>query len=309
MADAPDTFWGPVLSALRDRMDLPPGPWRRLPTGKNVVIELGDESILKLVPPYWAEDARREAAALELVPSSGPMPTPGLLALDMQDGWTVLLMNRLPGTILSQLWPSLTSAKRGELAKQLGAGASWLHHLEVPLHSPLAYDWAGHIASEFEAAPQQLAEHGAPAELQDSWLSFLHSVGPLPSPGSPSVLLHGDLSVANVLVREEAGRLQITGLLDLGDASLGEFTHDWLSPGIHNFGGDPAVVQAFCDGYGLPAPQRTPALRAHLLVRSLLYYGWRYLQRKFPLQSVTTWEEVAAIVWPISAPRDEKGGD
>jgi hygromycin-B 7''-O-kinase len=300
MADAPDASWSPVLSALRARMDLPNGPWRRLPTGKNVVIELGDEAILKLIPPYWAEDAQREAAALQLVPPDGPVATPTLLALDMLDGWTVLLLRRLPGAILSEQWPSLAGSQRAELAAQLGAVAAWLPHVEVPLGSPLAYDWTAHIEAEAEAAPRQLAEDGAPDELQDRWLEFLRSVGPLPSPGSPLVLLHGDLSVANVLVREEAGHWRITGLLDFGDASLGEFTHDWLSPGIHNFGGDAAVVSAFCDGYGLPTSQRTTALQAHLMAQSLLYYGWRYLRHKFPLQGATTWEEVAAIVWPIT---------
>ncbi|MDQ3704894.1 MAG: aminoglycoside phosphotransferase family protein [Chloroflexota bacterium] len=300
MADAPNASWGAALSALRARMDLPTGPWRRLPTGKNVVIELGEEAILKLIPPYWSEDAQREAEALRLVPLDGPVAIPTLLALDMLDGWTVLLLRRLPGTILSEQWPSLSGSQRAELAAQLGAVAAWLHRVEVPPGSPLAYDWAAHIESEAEAAPQQLAQDGAPAELQDSWPTFLRSVGPLPSPGSAPVLLHGDLSVANVLVREDtAGRWRVTGLLDFGDASLGEFTHDWLSPGVHNFGGDPAVVGAFCDGYGLPTSQRTSALQAHLLARSLLYYGWRYLRHKSPLQGATTWQEVASIVWPI----------
>jgi hygromycin-B 7''-O-kinase len=282
-------------------MDLPTGPWRRLPTGKNVVIELGEAAILKLIPPYWAEDAQREAAALQLVPPGGPVATPTLLGLDMLDGWTVLLLRRLPGAILSEQWPSLSRSQRAELAAQLGAVAAWLHHVEVPPGSPLSYDWVAHIESEVEAAPRQLAEDGAPAELQDSWPNFLRSVRPLPSPDSPLVLLHGDLSVANVLVHEEdAGRWRVMGLLDFGDASLGEFTHDWLSPGVHNFGGDAAVVGAFCDGYDLPVAQRTAALQAHLLARSILYYGWRYLQHKFPLQGATTWENVASIVWPIT---------
>ncbi|MDQ5824784.1 MAG: aminoglycoside phosphotransferase family protein [Chloroflexota bacterium] len=302
MADAPDASWGPVLAALRDRMDLPTGSWRRLRMGKNVVIELGEEAILKLIPPYWAEDAQREAEALRLVPPDGPVATPTLLGVDTLDGWTVLLLRKLPGAILSEQWPSLAGPQRAELATQLGAVAAWLHHVDVPTGSPLAYDWATHLEFEVEAAPRQLAEDGAPVELRDTWPAFLRSVGPLPSPGSAPVLLHGDLSVANVLVREEAaGRWRVTGLLDFGDASLGEFTHDWLSPGIHNFGGDPDVVGAFCDGYGLPASQRTPALQAHLLARSLLYYGWGYLRHKFSLQGATTWEEVASIVWPITA--------
>lgn len=300
MNDVPDDYWGQVLSALGASMPLPSGPWRRLPKGKNVVIELGDEAILKLIPPCWAEDAQREAVALMTVPSGAPVATPTLLASGTLEGWTALLVRRLPGAALSEWWPLLEGSQRAGLAAQLGAVAAWLHHLEVPPESPLAYDWETHIAAEARAAPRQLAKDGAPGALQDSWPAFLRSVGPLPSPGSSRVLLHGDLSAANVLVGNQGGRWRITGLLDFGDASLGEATHDWLSPGAHDFAGDPVVVSAFCDGYGLHASERTPALQAHLLARTLLYYGWRYLAQKFPLRGATTWNQVASIVWPLT---------
>ncbi|HEX8220134.1 MAG TPA: aminoglycoside phosphotransferase family protein [Chloroflexia bacterium] len=301
MSDVPDAFWGPALTALRARLELPPGPWRRLPTGKNVVLELGDEAILKLIPPCWAEDAGREAAALRLVPAGGPVATPALLASEELEGWTVLLLQRMPGAILAERWQSLEGAQRVRLVAQLGAAAAWLHSVPVPEGSPLPYDWAAHLRQDMEDAPRQLSVAGAPQALQDSWDGFLRSVGPLPAPDSRLVLLHGDLSFGNVLVQEHAGDLRVTGLLDFGDASLGEAVHDWLSPGVHNFGGDAAVVNAFFDGYGLPRSERTPALQSHLLARSLLYYGWGYLARKFPLAEATSWAEVAGVVWPMAS--------
>ncbi|HYP20272.1 MAG TPA: aminoglycoside phosphotransferase family protein [Chloroflexia bacterium] len=301
LSDVSDAYWGPVIAALRARLDLPLDRWRRLPTGKNVVLELGDEAILKLIPPCWAEDAGREAAALRAVPVAGPVAPPTLLASDELEGWTVLRLRRLPGEVLSGRWPSLERPVRARLVAHLGEAAAWLHSVEVPAGSPLPYDWAAHLRGDIEDAPRQLAQAGAPQALQASWPTFLRSVGPLPTPDSPLVLLHGDLSLGNVLVQERAGELQMTGLLDFGDASLGEAAHDWLSPGVHNFAGDPAVLGAFFDGYGLPPSERTPALQAHLLARSLLYYGWGYLARKFPLQGATGWDEVAGVVWPIAA--------
>jgi hygromycin-B 7''-O-kinase len=300
MSDVPNAYWGPIIAALRARLDLPPARWRRLPTGKNVVLELGDEAILKLIPPCWAEDAGREAAAVRAVPATGPVATPTLLALDELEGWTVLLLRRLPGEVLAERWLSLAGSVRARLVAHLGAVAAWLHSVEVPGGSALPYDWAAHLRRDVEDAPWQLAQAGAPQALQASWPAFLRSVGPLLNPDSPLVLLHGDLSLGNVLVQEQAGELRITGLIDFGDASLGEAAHDWLSPGVHNFAGDPAVVCAFFDGYGLPPSERTPALQAHLLARSLLYYGWGYLARKFPLQGATSWAEVAGVVWPIA---------
>lgn len=282
LGDVPDAFWAPVLSTLCARFDLSPGPYSRLPRGKNPVFTLGDAGILKLIPPYWAEDAGREVAALQTVPAGGPVATPTLLKLDTFDGWTVLLLQRLPGTLLFERWSALEQSQKVDLAGQLGTVASWLHRIEVPAEPPLVYDWAEHLAWQQQTSSQDLAEDDAPSRLQVTWQTFLEEVGPLPTPGVPSVFLHGDLSVSNVMVQERDGRLLIAGLLDFGDASLGQATHDWLSPGAHNFGGDPAVMAAFCDGYGLPPSARTPVLRAHLLARSVLYYRWGYLQRKFP---------------------------
>jgi hygromycin-B 7''-O-kinase len=300
LGDVPDAFWDPILSTIRARLDLPPSPYSRMPRGKNPVFYLGDVGIIKLIPPCWAEDAMREVAALQTAPLGGPVATPTLLKLDNLDGWTVLLLERLPGTLLSEHWPNLGRPQRVDLAAQLGAIAAWLHRIEVPAGSPLAYDWAEHLASERQTSSQDLFEDNAPASLQATWQTFLEEVGPLPTPGAPTVFLHGDLSVANVMVQEKEGRLLITGLLDFGDASLGQATHDWLSPGVHNFGGDPAVLAAFCDGYGLSPYHRTPALQSHLLARSVLYYRWQYLHRKFPLQEATTWTEVADIIWPLT---------
>lgn len=299
-ADVPDSFWGPVLDRLKDEMDLPPGLWHRMPKGKNVVLALGDHAILKFIPPFWAEDAGLEIAALEAVPAGGPVATPRLLLHGIIDGWTVLLMERLPGSILSEQWPSLNMEDRAEPTLQIGVIAAWLHGLTTPVASPLSINWTRNIRDQEQSSFEALAEDGAPSVLRATWSRFLAQVGPLPTPGSTPVLLHGDLSTGNLIVQETEGTMRITGLVDFGDASLGEWIHDWISPGIHNFGGDPGVVLAFCEGYGLPSSKRTPELQAHLLARCVLHYGWSYLRKKFPLENTASWAEVANIMWPLA---------
>jgi hygromycin-B 7''-O-kinase len=301
MDEAADAHWDLVLAMLRERMDLPPGHSRRLRLGKSPVFEVGADAIIKLIPPYWSEDAAREIAALQAMSTGGPVATPGILALDTVDGWIVLLMSRLRGTLLRELASSLGEEERVNLAFQVGELAAWLHRQHIPEDSPMAYDWAAQLARDREWLMSEtgFVADGTPAALLGTWPDFLAAVGPLPSPDDPPVLLHGDLSAVNLLVEQDGGRWRIKGLLDFGDASLGQAIHDWLSPGVHDFLGNPARLAAFADGYGLPASERSPAFRAQLLARTVLYYGWRFLERTFPIQQATTWEEIAGIVWPL----------
>jgi Ser/Thr protein kinase RdoA (MazF antagonist) len=300
MEDTPPVFWGPVGKAIAARLALPPGPWARLPRGKNVILTSGDLPLLKLIPPYWAEDAAREIAALRAIPPGGPVTTPFLRAHLDFEGWTVLVLDRLPGTSLAETWKTLPTAQRVHLAGQWGTTAAWLHSLPIVRPSALVYDWAAELDRQKDRTPRELAEAGAPAILQDTWPAFLQAIGPLPAPDAPCVMLHGDLSAGNLLIQPGDRGDQITGLIDFGDASFGEAAHDWISPGTHNFGGDPAVIRAFCDGYGWSPQARTPAWQAHLLARCLLYYSWGYLRFKFPaVQQATDWAEVAKLIWPM----------
>lgn len=300
MPDATDTYWDSVLAMLHTRIGIPSKHSPRLYMGKSPVFRVGEDSILKLIPPYWTEDAAREVAALQTVPPGGPVATPGVLGLDMVEGWTVLLMRCLPGEILREVWPALGHEERARLALQLGSIAAWLHQLHIPEGSRLAYDWSMRLASEQQSIEAGFAQDNTPAALRASWPAFLQAVGPIPSTGDPLVLLHGDLSAVNLLVEQNAGSWRITGLLDFGDASLGQSIHDWLSPGVHDFRGDRTLLEAFADGYGLPASKRTSAFQARLLAHTILYYGWPFLSRTFPLQQATTWEDVASIVWPLT---------
>lgn len=295
MDDAPDAYWDSVLAELGERIGLPGEHGPRLPLGKSPVFEIGDDAILKLSPPYYAEDTAREVAALQSVPPDGPVRTPRVISVHDVDGWTALLISRLPGTLLRREWPSLDDDVRAALAFETGKIAAWLHSLPVSPDSPLAYDWQAHIVGEMEYAPREL-----PDTLLATWPAFLESIGPIPSPDAPLVLLHGDLSAGNLHVEQQQdGQWHITGLLDFGDASLGQPIHDWLSPRVHDLKEGSRLLHAFRDGYGLPSGALTSQFQSELLARTILYYGWRFVERTFALQGATDWHEITGVVWPL----------
>lgn len=303
LGDTPLDFWLPTLELLRERHRLPAGDWRRVTYAKNVVFAL-DDLFLKLIPPYWDGDARREAAALRLLagrlPGSPLGAAPPLLAADAVDGWSVVLIGRLPGRMLAEIWRELPRDQQLDLARQNGALAAGLQAQPVAAEPTLAIDWAGRLERQRAELLADLPRAAMPAALEAGLADFLARVGPLPTPGSRPALLHGDLSLGNLLVEPVAGGWRICGLIDFGDASIGEGAHELLSPNINVYHGDAGLLQAFYAGYGLAAADQTIELARHLTARALLYYGWPELAAFLPA-GLASWDAVAAALWAMGA--------
>ncbi len=301
LEDEPLSFWIPALEFLRERHGLPPRAWNRFEMGKTAVFELGSDWVIKLIPPFWAEDAAHEAEALRLVHGRVPMETPELVAAEMIDGWTAFVTNRVQGTLLSKVWGMLDGASRAAIARQMGAAAAAFHRIPVSPGSPLAWDWAGMLRERREQLPDHLRESGAPTALIEGLDAFLDSVGPLPTPGAAEVVLHGDMSAGNMVIREHEGHWTLCGILDFGDASTGQMTHEFLSPGVHTFRGEREVLRAFYEGYGLSLSQQTRELQNHLMARTILYYySWRYLTSTGAATRYDSWEAVAEQFWQMT---------
>jgi hygromycin-B 7''-O-kinase len=276
---------------LRKVHGLPSGEWKRLPNGKNVVCTLGETLLVKLVPPFWAEDAEREIEALKAVAGKLSIKTPILEREGHLEGWRVLVMSRLSGTTLARLWPTLEHEQKIDIAFQMGEVAAQLHAVEILELEALRIDWQTILKSQRN---ESITDSHLPELLRERLPAFLERVGELPSPRAQNVFLHGDVSAGNLLVQD----MKIVGLLDFGDTSLGEFTHEFISPASHMFRGDKALLTAFYDGYDLPTDKRTIILQHQLMTRTLLWYGWEYLGSFVP-KHLTSWEEVAAFYWRL----------
>ncbi|HEU4322651.1 MAG TPA: aminoglycoside phosphotransferase family protein [Roseiflexaceae bacterium] len=299
LGDRPLEAWLPVLEQIRDRHGLPAGPWRRIARAKNVVFALGERWIVKLVPPVWLPDARREAAALRLVAGRLPVATPELVAEEERDGWAVLVFTRMEGEILADHWPKLPAGERRALVAQIGQVGAALHALPLGDQPGLAFDWAelfGWLRLNLE---EELPQCDMPAPLRER-LPELLAHARTPDPHGPALPLHGDLSAGNFLIRPGAAGWEICGLLDFGDAKAGDLAHELLSPALNLLRGDPALLEALYEGYGLPPSTRSAAFQTELLARALLYYGWGYLSRWLPDPRPTSWEEIGRFYWRLS---------
>ena len=177
----------------------------------------------KVLRVCWRGDldrVAREAALIASLPAEIPAPRPLEYGRDAELSW--LLMPRLPGTPLAEVWPT-TSGRRGYV-RELGELVRGLHAWEPPPQvramieagAPSDADDAVGITGKrliplARGEQSRLVEYVrtlpfVPGELLDAVVERWPAVLAV----EPNVLLHGDLSPGNVLVAD--GR--ISGLLD-----------------------------------------------------------------------------------------------
>lgn len=90
MNDKPLEFWLPALEHLHEVHGLPRGEFQRVPNGKNIVCRLQD-LIVKLILPFWSEDAVREGIALGAIQGKLLVDTPRLEVPSQLENWHVLV--------------------------------------------------------------------------------------------------------------------------------------------------------------------------------------------------------------------------
>jgi hygromycin-B 7''-O-kinase len=297
--------WLPAVSAIARAHELAEAPLSDL-GGGNLVIGAGDRHVIKLVPPLFAHELVAERVCLELLKlgeraptwSSLPIPTPALLGAGERDGWTYLLLSRLPGSPLRSRWDEVPKGEREPILRALGGFLAALHALPAPPDGSFAAPWPAFVEAESAAYFERQARWGVAPEILAGGPACL-ARAQLDSPGRVT-LLHADLNDMNVLIDETEGGFRASGVIDFADARVGDPLFDLITPALLIARGDRALFHALLDGYGLSPDERTPALQAKLTAFALLhpfnkltrYTGWG----PRPAASL---DELTAIMFPL----------
>jgi hygromycin-B 7''-O-kinase len=250
----------------------------------TVLVGLADDAVVKLYPPFLRDHFAYEHAALRHLHGRLSLPTPRLLADGELEGWPWLVMTRLPGRPLNGLWTTLPEAQRLALVTRVGALAAELHALPVaPMHA-VAPPWPQFLQRQREGCESRQRRTGLPLPLLAQLPAFLQ--GPVPE--GPEVMLTGEFTPFNLLV-DANGTLR--GMIDFGDGLVGPREYDWLGPMCFYAAGQPARLDAFFAGYGLPTPRH----RCEELLRLLLLHRYSALPAQLQFDGWMALDSLAAV--------------
>ena len=263
-------IWRPAIQVIAERHGLAVAGLQRASGGTHVV-HLDEAVVVKLYVPLWGGDAASEADMLAHVDGRLSAATPAVVATGELEGWRYLVMSRVPGRPLSERWSALDPGPRLRLLARLGELAAELHAL--PLPTPLAdarAEWVARVDERLARLPAKQREDGLDEAWVEAVVAEAAELDHAALRSAPLGSLHMDLHHDHLTVREVDGELELAGLFDFGDATVGAREHDLVAPlafMAHDVAGG---AEALLRGYGYPAEKLDHALARRLTGQLLL---------------------------------------
>jgi len=114
------------------------------------------------------------------------------------------------------------------------------------------------------------------------------------------VILTGEYTPMNFLVKQEAGIWHIHGLIDFGDSMLGLPEYDLLGPGAFLIQGDKTLLREFLSSYGY-SPEEMTTVLSRKLTALMLLHRYSRLNAQIRIESweskVKSLDDLEKLVW------------
>lgn len=264
------SVWLPAIREICRREGLDADALEQAPPGSHVVFRAGPRLLIKLFSRLWLSDAVSERLALGRLASHPEVNVPRLLAEGSLEGWPYMVLDPLPGIPLNQVWDQVELRDRLAVCETLGKTMSALHAVPTAGLDELTVDWPAWLAERREGFSGAQTERGASPEWIESALAFLEEMWPEVTQGLP-VLLNADITDEHVLLAKDGGRWRMTGLIDFGDAMLGDALYDFTAPLVSIIGRDSGLRRALMHGYGYPDTALDASLSRRMAAMGLLH--------------------------------------
>ena len=284
--------------------------WRELGIGTDDVVlfeagslpvfAAGREHVLKLYPPRYAEEAEQEQSVLEQIYGALPVATPAVVADGDVDGWSYLVMNRIPGTPLDRVWPSLSPQDQVGLAAQAGRLLAALHAIDTRDLSVPRPNWPDFVSEQANRCVEKQRGLGTPSWCLDQIPQFLETAAL--TLDAPPVFLHTEIMRAHILAEPGPLGWSITGLIDFEPAMIGAAEYEFAAVGLFVTCGNARALHALLRAYGWPDSDLGLPLQRRFLAYALLHrYSnmRRYLQNRPPPEGTTTLDGLASWWWAL----------
>ena len=270
--------------------------------GTNIVFSYGNDRIIKIYPPFHQEQFTHEVLVMKHLKKKLSVKTPEIEYEGTISGWPYIITNRLDGVLLEGLWEKLDDKNKTIIIRELGALIREVHSLPVEGLETIDCHWTQFISQQISQCVMQHQTTQLPEALIKQIPDYLDVAKDfLPTIQKP-VLLTGEYTPMNFLVKQEDDIWHINGLIDFGDCMLGLPEYDLLGPGAFLIQGNKKLLREFLLAYGYTPEKITPGLSRQLTTLMLLH---RYSNLKIQIR-INNWQnmvsninDIEKLVWGL----------
>lgn len=270
------------------------------PDGSNVVFAYGSDLIIKIFVPVLKDQFESEVLVLRHVHGKLSVLTPSLEHSGDLDGWPYIVMTRIEGRTLEGLWEDVSFENKVALIQRLGKLIREMHSLPIEGLESIDSHWDRFLESQILNCADRHRSLNLPMALVDGISSYLVATDPLLPRGITPVLLTGEYTPMNLVVKEKDGVWELHGLIDFGDSLLGPPEYDLLGPGAFLIQGNRQLARELLLSYGYQVGDLNQALSRKLTALALLHkHSNLNVQIRIPdwQSRVKTLQELESLIW------------
>jgi hygromycin-B 7''-O-kinase len=301
-------YWQPYVAAICERHGFACRTIRAGLPGTNAVFLVDNQYAVKLYPDLFdgARSYPAERECYAMIAAAGDIPAPTLLAsgelFDAQGGWPwpYLVTQVLPGSSLTEQ-ADLIIENRRALADWLGALLRRIHGLSLTKNQILRPEWHGFqefIAQQRASVTQRHSQWAClPSHLIAQLETYLPSANELIDATMPPCLIHADLNADHVLGAWDHGSWQPGGIIDFGDARVGDPVYELVALHLGLFAANKKLLAACLASYKHTAILRDLPQRA--MAYTLLHEFNVLDGLEHTIATCATLEAAAEVLWGL----------
>ncbi len=268
--------------------------------GTNVVFSCGKERVIKLFPPEHLNQFQSESLIMPHLYKQLSVSTPAIEFFGEISGWPYIVMSRVEGTLLEGFWETLDHHNKEIIIHELGALIREVHNLATDGLEAIDCHWEQFLSKQINHCVARHQETKLSDVLIQQIPHYLESIKDLLPKIKKPVILTGEYTPMNFLVKQKSGIWHINGLIDFGDCMLGLAEYDLLGPAVFLAQGDEKLLRAFLISYGYLPEQLTNSL-SHQFTALLLLHRYSNLNIQIRIENwkdkVQSLEDLEKLVW------------
>ncbi|HZU67613.1 MAG TPA: aminoglycoside phosphotransferase family protein [Ktedonobacteraceae bacterium] len=304
------SYWQAYVAAICTRHELGECTTVRAGfPGTNPVFIVNETYVIKLYSDLF--DGERsflvEHEVYRLIATQPDLPAPSLVAsgelFDAHDGWSwpYIVTQIIPGLSMSE--SELSDTDRLAIATWLGPVVRRLHALPLVEAGPLLPRWEPFLQFLAEQRAEVVNNHVRwgvlPAHLVAQIERYLPDLTELIDTDETPALIHCDLTSDHVLGESITGHWQPSGIIDFGDAKVGDRMYELVALHLGLFDSNRQLLWTFLDAYGFDTALQRDFVRKAMSMTLLFEFNvCSHIFKNIPAAaSASTLEELAELLW------------